>query len=45
MTIIDAGHFYTENPVVKVLADKLAAAFPEIRVVISKTHTDCAKFF
>ncbi len=45
MTIIDAGHFHTENPVVKVLADKIAAAFPEIQVVISKTHTDCAKFF
>ena len=45
MTIIDAGHFHTENPVVKVLADKIAAAFPKIRVVISKTHTDCAKFF
>lgn len=45
MNIIDAGHFYTENPVVKVLADKIAAAFPEIKVVISKTHTDCAKFF
>ena len=45
MTIIDAGHFYTENPVVPVLAHKIQAAFPEIRVVISKTHTDCAKFF
>ena len=45
MTIIDAGHFYTENPVVKVLADKMAAAFPEIKVMISATHTDCAKFF
>ena len=45
MTIIDAGHFYTENPVVKVLADKIAAAFPEIQVIVSKTHTDCAKFF
>ena len=45
MTIIDAGHFYTENPVVKVLADKIQTAFPEIRVIISKTHTDCAKFF
>ena len=45
MTIIDAGHFYTENPVVKVLADKLSAAFPEIQVVLSRTHTDCANFF
>lgn len=45
MSIIDAGHFHTENPVVKVLADKIAAAFPEIQVIVSKTHTDCAKFF
>ena len=45
MTIMDAGHFYTENPVVKVLADKIAKAFPEIRVILSQTHTDCAKFF
>ena len=45
MTIIDAGHFFTENPVVKVLADKIQAAFPEIQVILSKTHTDCAKFF
>ena len=45
MTIIDAGHFHTENPVVKVLADKITAAFPEVQVIISKTHRDCAKFF
>ena len=45
MTIIDAGHFHTENPVVQVLAGKIQAAFPDIQVVISKTHTDCAKFF
>ena len=45
MTIIDAGHFHTENPVVKVLAEKIAAAFPEVRVILSKTHRDCMKFF
>ena len=45
INLIDAGHFHTENPVVAVLADKLAAAFPEIQVEISKTHTDCMKFF
>jgi len=45
MTIIDAGHFFTENPVVQVLADKIQTAFPDIQVVVSKTHTDCAKFF
>ena len=45
MTIIDAGHFHTENPVVRVLAEKMAAAFPQIQVIISKTHRDCMKFF
>ena len=45
MNLIDAGHFYTENPVVAVLAEKIAAAFPEIEVEISKTHTDCMKYY
>ena len=45
MNLIDAGHFQTENPVVAVLAEKIAAAFPHIQVEISKTHTDCMKFF
>ena len=45
MTIIDAGHFHTENPVVKVLAEKIQKAFPEVRVVLSATHADCMKFF
>ena len=45
MSIIDAGHFYTENPVVAVMAAKVRAAFPEITVEISKNHADCMKFF
>lgn len=45
INLIDAGHFHTENPVVAVLADKIAAAFPEIQVEISKTHTDCMKYY
>ena len=45
MNLIDAGHFHTENPVVAVLAKKIAAAFPEIQVEISKTHTDCMKYY
>lgn len=45
LNLIDAGHFYTENPVVAVLADKIAAQFPEIQVQISKTHADCMKFY
>ena len=45
MTIIDAGHFHTENPVVTVLAEKIQKAFPGIQVIVSKTHADCMKFF
>lgn len=45
INLIDAGHFYTENPICRVLAEKLAGAFPEIDVKISKTHRDCMKFF
>ncbi|MBQ2785180.1 MAG: Nif3-like dinuclear metal center hexameric protein [Oscillospiraceae bacterium] len=45
LNLIDAGHFATENPVVSVLAGKIAAAFPEIEVKISETHTDCMKFY
>ena len=45
MTIIDAGHFHTENPVVAYMAEKLQAAFPELTVKISEKHDDCANFF
>ncbi|MBQ8359239.1 MAG: Nif3-like dinuclear metal center hexameric protein [Oscillospiraceae bacterium] len=45
LNLIDAGHFATENPVVAVLAEKIAAAFPEIEVKISETHADCMKFY
>ncbi len=45
LNLIDAGHFHTENPVVPVLAAKIAAAFPEIEVKISETHHDCMKFY
>ena len=45
LNLIDPGHFHTENPVVAVLAEKIAAAFPEIQVEISKTHTDCMKYY
>ena len=45
LNLIDAGHFHTENPIVTVLAEKIAAAFPHIDVQISKTHRDCMKFY
>lgn len=45
VNLIDAGHFYTENPVTVMLAERLSARFPEIETVISKKHGDCMKFF
>lgn len=45
LTLIDAGHFHTENPVVTVLARQISAAFPEIHVKISESHRDCMKFY
>ena len=45
LSLIDAGHFATENPVVSVLAEKIAAAFPETQVKISETHADCMKYY
>lgn len=45
LNLIDAGHFYTENPVVGYLAGKIAARFPEVAVRISENHRDCMKFF
>jgi len=44
LNLIDAGHYYTENPICAALAAKLRAQFPEVEVVLSK-HTDCMKFF
>lgn len=45
LNLIDAGHFYTENPVVAYLAERISAAFPEITVKISESHHDCMKFY
>ena len=45
LNLIDAGHFHTENPVVAVLAEKIAASFPEIEVKISESHRDCMKYY
>lgn len=45
INLIDADHFHTENPVVTLLAEKIATAFPEIQVMISEKHTDCMKYY
>jgi len=44
LNLIDAGHFYTENPVCAVLAEKLRKQFPALEVVLS-AHRDCMRFF
>lgn len=45
LTLIDAGHFYTENPVCRYLQRILRDAFPEVNVELSRVHRDCMKFF
>ena len=45
LNLIDAGHFYTENPVVAVLAESLRSRFPDLEVKISETHGDCMNFY
>ena len=45
LNLIDAGHFYTENPVMEPVARKLQAQFPELEVTLSRRHTDCMKFW
>lgn len=44
LNLIDAGHFYTENPVCAVLAQKLQTRFPELELLLSH-HRDCMEFF
>lgn len=44
VTLIDAGHFETENPVCAWLAEQVAAAFPDVEVFLSQRHGDCIKF-
>lgn len=44
LTLVDAGHFPTENPMTAVFADKIGAAFPTLHVGISARHADCIQF-
>ncbi len=45
LSLIDAGHFPTENLVCPVLARRLRAMFPELTVLESERHSDCVTFF
>ncbi len=44
LTLVDAGHFPTENPVVPVIAEKISKAFPGLDVYVSEKHSDCIHF-
>lgn len=44
LNLIDAGHFYTENPVCSVLAESLRQKLPGVEVLLSESHRDCMKF-
>ena len=44
LTLVDAGHFPTENPVVAVFADRIGSAFPQVRAAVSERHADCIQF-
>ena len=44
LTLIDADHFYTENPVIPVLAQALGQRFPDVLFFVSRQHTDYIHF-
>nr|WP_297181044.1 Nif3-like dinuclear metal center hexameric protein [uncultured Agathobaculum sp.] len=44
LTLVDAGHFPTENPIAAVFADKIVGAFPQLRTMVSERHADCIQF-
>ncbi len=44
VNLIDAGHFPTENPVCKYLAEQLRECFPELRILESEANRDCVQF-
>lgn len=44
LNLIDADHFYTENPIVSALAERLSARFPEVAFSVSARHSDCIRF-
>ncbi len=44
INLIDADHFYTENPVILDLTDKLRLRFPDVEFMISAAHDACISF-
>lgn len=44
LTLMDAGHFPTENPMTASFAEQIKSAFPSLVVTVSKRHKDCIEF-
>lgn len=44
LTLVDAGHFPTENPIAAVFAEQIVGAFPQLRTMVSERHADCIQF-
>ena len=44
LTLVDAGHFPTENPMTAVFAQRIGEAFPQLHTVVSSRHADCIQF-
>ena len=44
LTLIDADHFYTENPVIPELARRLSERFPDVAIHVSERHRACIRF-
>ncbi len=44
LTLVDAGHFPTENPMTPAFAAYISAQFPAVEAVCSKRHKDCIEF-
>ena len=45
MTIIDAGHFPTEDPICSAIIAKLEEAFPDVKVAKSEAHREIIQYF
>ena len=44
LTLVDAGHFPTANPIAAVFAEQIVGAFPQLRTMVSERHADCIQF-
>lgn len=44
LTLVDAGHYPTENPISAVFCDQIGASFPQLSVCVSARHRDCIEF-